>query len=127
MFAPVPKTKPTVVVITGSARHVHAPFVLLGQSFALGTGFSVGLQPQSILSVTASLLLFPLFDLKTVGRPVVLLVALDAKGITTSANNTVPCDEEVSYRYNILASFLRTPLNVFIILSISLYDPVVVL
>ena len=112
MLRPLGEAEPAEVVSTVAAFHVIAPLVLLDKTLALWARLRVCLDPRHVF---ARVLLFvnPEGNLVTSRGLMVLLLALEAEGITAEAIYYVYHTEGAEL-HDILAILLWTPLHVFV-------------
>ena len=126
MFTPVAQAEPTVIVIAVSTSHVHTTFILFCRGVTLWALLRVCKQPGVCLAFAALLFLCPLVDFKASCGSMVLVVTLDAEGVTTLAGDTEPSNI-VSNCNDILTPLFGTPFDILIILGVGFSLPVLVL
>ena len=125
VLAPLHKTEPAEAELALLARHVHTPLVFLDQALALGARLRVGFDPGEVLAV-AALLLLPDAHHRAGGWQVVLVLAREAERVTALAIHCVFYRVNSLFRH-VFATFLRTPLDILVLIRHLLAMPIQIL
>lgn len=125
VLAPLHEAEPAEAELALLAGHMHTALVLLDQALALGARLRVGFDPREVLAVSA-LLLLPDADHRAGGWQVVLVLAREAERVTTLAINGVLYCIYCFFRH-VLATFLRTPLDILVLIGHLLAMPIQIL
>lgn len=125
MLAPLHKTEPAEAKLALLARHVHTALVLLDQALTLGARLRVGFDPREVLAVCA-LLLLPDADHGAGGWQVVLVLAREAERVAAFAIDGVFYCVYCFFGH-VLATFLRTPFDVLVLICHLLAMPIQIL
>jgi hypothetical protein len=121
MKFPFCQTQPAKTVVAFSAVHVHASLVFFDVGVALWTRFTISLDPCKIFRI-----IFFFFNPKlnkvAFSRQMIFLAAFETESVTTSALDNIIV-AVLAFFNNIAASFLRTPLDTFVVISKLLAVP----
>lgn len=122
MLAPLLEAEPAKVVVAFLTLHVHTPLIFLDQAGAFGTRLGVSFYPSNVFAITA-LFFHPDFDHGAGWWKMVLVLTREAVGKLAFA---LDCVFESVYCFlsHIIASFLRTPFYIFVLICHLLAVPV---
>jgi hypothetical protein len=96
------------------ASHMHTALVLFNQTGTFWTRFAISFQPRDIFWITAFFFL-PDFDLITCWWQVILVFTIETEGITAFTFGRLPLNK-VRLLNNVIASFLRTPFHILVLI-----------
>lgn len=111
---PFGQTQPAKIMIAFSTSHVHAPLVFFNVGVALWTGFTIGLDPSQIFRI---ILFFfnPELNKTALSGQMILLATFEAKSVAAPAFHNVVV-AVFAFFDDVVASFLRTPLDILVVI-----------
>ena len=122
MGRPITHTNPTELVPAKRASHMVAPLILLYMPVAAGTRLCISHDPSSVLALS-TLFLDPKSCVFTVVRCVVHIAALEAESVPAVALDLFQDTRMVLSFGTKLALHIWTPLDVFVLISKGLRQP----